>query len=100
MHASEGFKMNKTLAGFLMISLCLLITSCALNAKLAVDNDSSHKAQVKCTQPRPEVCTREYMPVCATVKGNGTKTYSNGCTACSDLRVVSYVPGECGDKKY
>jgi hypothetical protein len=60
----------------------------------------------ECTNPRPEMCTMDYRPVCAT-KDTGircitepcgstaTATYSNGCSACSDPTVLSYVPEEC-----
>lgn len=61
---------------------------------------------VACSDPRPQACTREYRPVCAerdngvrcvTAPCNSTerKTYSNGCTACSDPLVYSHVPGAC-----
>jgi len=48
-----------------------------------------------CTDPRPEICTREYLPVCARLEDGRQKTYSNGCTACSDPAVTGYQPGEC-----
>jgi len=59
-----------------------------------------------CTDPRPEICTREYNPVCAD-KDNGIrcitqpcpsedrKTYATGCTACADKNVYGYTPGAC-----
>ena len=61
---------------------------------------------VVCKDPRPEMCTQEYLPVCAT-RDNGvrcvttpcesteTVTYSNGCMACSDPAVYFYHPGAC-----
>jgi len=60
----------------------------------------------ECTNPRPEMCTMDYRPVCAT-KDTGVRcatqpcdstemaTYSNGCSACSDSAVLSYVSDEC-----
>ena len=42
---------------------------------------------------RPEVCTREYMPVC----GDDNETYSNACIACSDDAVAAHRPGSCED---
>ena len=48
-----------------------------------------------CKDPRPQMCTMDYRPVCGTTISGEKKTYSNGCSACSDLSVLSYVPGEC-----
>lgn len=48
-----------------------------------------------CTDPRPEICTQQYDPVCATLKDGSQKTYASGCTACSDSSVVGWLPGEC-----
>ena len=62
---------------------------------------------VGCPSERPEVCTRELMPVCAT-RDNGIRcitapcpstdkvNYANACTACADPRVYGYRPGVCG----
>ena len=48
-----------------------------------------------CKDPRPQMCTMDYRPVCGTTTSGEEKTYSNGCSACSDLSVLSHVPGEC-----
>ena len=51
-----------------------------------------------CTDPRPEVCTMDYTPVCALREVSGAeqwKTYSNACTACSDATVVGYRTDAC-----
>jgi len=59
-----------------------------------------------CPEPRPEVCIQIYDPVCAQ-RDNGVRCvttpcdstdpreYPNGCEACRDPLVVSYVPGRC-----
>ena len=52
------------------------------------------KIQV-CREPRPEMCTQQYDPVCGQFIRGGSRTYSNWCNACSDKAVESYVPGEC-----
>jgi hypothetical protein len=61
---------------------------------------------VVCTDPRPQVCTEEYNPVCAQ-RDNGIRciqapcpstdpvTYGNACKACSDAKVYAYRPGKC-----
>ncbi|MDC3332885.1 hypothetical protein OAV62_01450, partial [bacterium] len=59
-----------------------------------------------CTDPRPQMCTREYMPVCA-IKDTAIRcittpcpstqevTYATGCTACADEKVIKYKQGAC-----
>jgi hypothetical protein len=51
---------------------------------------------VTCSDPRPQMCTMQYDPVCARL-GSGDaaelKSYSNGCTACSNPAVSAYRPG-------
>ncbi len=63
-------------------------------------------ASVQCKSPRPDICTQEYLPVCAT-RDNGIRcittpcpstenaTYSNACSACADADVFHYRPEEC-----
>jgi hypothetical protein len=48
-----------------------------------------------CTEPRPKICTMDYNPVCGTLDNGGTRTFSNGCSACSDASVIGWVTGEC-----
>lgn len=52
-------------------------------------------AAVRCEQPRPRVCTMEYLPVCAALSAGDTETYASGCNACADIAVISYVDGAC-----
>ncbi|MDH3387202.1 MAG: hypothetical protein OEN02_04790 [Gammaproteobacteria bacterium] len=80
----------------------LLLPACALQ------NSASAPAQaVRCVDPRPQICTMDYTPVCATrdsgrrcgatpCETTATTTYANGCGACADPRVSYYVPGVCG----
>ena len=48
-----------------------------------------------CSDPRPEFCTMDYNPVCGTLEDGSSKTYSNGCTACSDAAVAGWILGAC-----
>ena len=41
-------------------------------------------------QGAPELCTMDYVPVCA----NDGKTYSNGCSACG-AGLAYFIEGEC-----
>ena len=51
---------------------------------------------ILCEEPRPQICTKEYDPVCATLDDGSTRTGATGCTSCSDPKVVSYTKGACG----
>ena len=37
----------------------------------------------------------DYRPVCATLEDGAIKTYANGCGACADTEVVSWVDNAC-----
>ena len=81
--------MIKLLIHMLML---LMLTSCAYsNEKEAVGMDAS----IICKEPRSQLCTREYNPVCSTLADGSSRTDSTGCTACADSKVVSYIMGEC-----
>ena len=60
-----------------------------------VPQGATNRALVQCTDPRPQICTREYNPVCATLEDGSVKTYATGCTACSDQQVTGYRQGSC-----
>ena len=49
-----------------------------------------------CEEPRPEVCTREYLPVCGYLPAaDAWNTYGNDCTACADEGVEGWKAGAC-----
>ena len=48
-----------------------------------------------CLEPRAQICTQDYRPVCAQMVDGTTKTYSNGCMACTDPVVTGYREGAC-----
>jgi hypothetical protein len=56
---------------------------------------SSSGEGVQCVDPRPQVCTMEYNPVCAVVSDGSSKQYSSPCNACADDAAKSYLPGAC-----
>ncbi|MGQ9425700.1 hypothetical protein ACXYTJ_08535 [Gilvimarinus sp. F26214L] len=62
---------------------------------------SASRAFQACEEPRPEFCTYQYDPVCATKQEPNGETewivYGNACTACADPEVVGYKAkaGEC-----
>jgi len=73
-------------------------TGCANAIKsdsLQIGTNSGDTAQTVCTNPRLQVCTMDYRPVCGRIEDGSSKTYSNGCTACSDVTVTSHTEGPC-----
>jgi hypothetical protein len=72
----------------LVFGLVLLNGCQSAPSSLAID-------QTSCSEPRPEMCTMDYKPVCGFDKNNNSKTYSNACSACSNKQVVTYIKGEC-----
>lgn len=66
---------------------------------LAIDQARARVESAKwvtCEEPRPQLCTMEYLPVCGESR-EGERGYANGCSACSDPLVSRYHPGECRD---
>ncbi|MEZ0123491.1 MAG: hypothetical protein AB9Q22_11155 [Candidatus Reddybacter sp.] len=49
----------------------------------------------KCNDPRPQICTMIYDPVCGLTKDKARKTYASDCSACADAEVVKFEKGEC-----
>jgi hypothetical protein len=48
-----------------------------------------------CTGQRPQMCTRDYRPVCGTDVRGASRTFGNACEACADKQVVSHRTGTC-----
>lgn len=90
--------MLKVLRSFALVSLSMLVVGCATSNedKNEINNEPGALDIILCEEPRPQICTREYDPVCATLKDGSTKTGSTGCTSCSDPEVISYKKGACG----
>jgi hypothetical protein len=79
----------------LPLSLSLLIVACASDEQKNDINEPGALDLIICEEPRPQICTREYNPVCGSLKDGSTRTGSTGCTSCSDPEVVSYKMGAC-----
>ena len=73
-----------------VVALGLLLSAC----NGTVTPETSSKG-VACVDPRPQVCTMEYNPVCAVVSDGTSKEYSSPCNACADDAAKSYLPGAC-----
>jgi len=78
----------------LLIYPCLILMGCSSVAETKNIKTSESKITI-CNEPRPQICTLNYLPVCATTKNAKEKTYANGCSACSDKNVINYCEGAC-----
>ena len=88
------------------LSVGLLLTNCGSSKKVAnpLPSPAPSNTYVQCKTPRPQMCTKEYRPVCAK-RDKGIRcikapcpseeevTYSTACTACADEKVYGYTPG-------
>jgi hypothetical protein len=50
---------------------------------------------VACKDPRPQMCTAIYDPVCGLTADDSYQTYASACTACGDTKVSGHRPGAC-----
>jgi hypothetical protein len=75
----------------------LLLAACSPLDDTMLDASSEIKivTTIVCTDPRPEICTMEYRPVCASGLSGELTTFSSACSACSDQKVLHYKIGEC-----
>lgn len=73
--------------------------ACAITALLMLGACAGQQPQTntvtQCTEPRPQVCTMEYVPTCATLLAGGQKEYASACNACADDAVAGFVAGPC-----
>jgi hypothetical protein len=85
---------------FVFTGLLLALTGCGANqpAAPAPEVQQVVDSRVECSDPRPQVCTMEYAPVCARLVAGGEQTYSSPCNACADDAVASYSSGTCPDQ--
>lgn len=88
--------MLKVLRLLPVILLGILAVGCVNSSDEKIDlNEPGALDIILCEEPRPQICTREYDPVCATLKDGSTRTGATGCTSCSDSEVLGYKMGAC-----
>jgi hypothetical protein len=91
----------------LVLPAVVLLSGCGTAAE-APTPEPERLVEVECQDPRPEVCTFQYEPVCGLVDtgkrcvttpcpASEWQTFSNGCTACSNPDVMGYREGACDD---
>lgn len=76
------------------VLIITLFMACACSQQQPLDLPSADDA-LACPKARPEICTMNYDPVCATHKDGRLSTQPNNCSACSDADIVSYRFGAC-----
>ena len=104
---TQAHRMEKLTSLIIIFSTLFFCISCSTATISGPENKQQDDARItQCEDPRPEICTREYIPVCA-VKDTGVqcvttpcpsteeKTYATGCTACADNKVIEYKQGAC-----
>ena len=79
-----------------MQKLAILVAVAVLGACAAQEPgpDSTENIQA-CEDPRPQICTLEYAPVCGILGNQERKEFSNGCSACGNADVTGWVAGPC-----
>ena len=92
---------------FLISTLFTVLTACAetplvhlepINQQPAntdLQTEAPANTGIACSDPRPQMCTMDYTPVCGNHKDGSSKTYGNACGACSNPEVVGHLLGEC-----
>lgn len=90
----------------IILATAFACSACSVSAPVEVVIPA--ESVIQCGDSRPQMCTREYNPVCAT-KLTGVQcvttpcpsteelTYATGCTACADTKVIHYRQGSCDD---
>lgn len=98
MRKTQGLLLTPIITALAVLSVWGL-TACASgnDEKLTALGDAAHDTPkaTMCPETRPQMCTKEYRPVCATLSDGSQRTYSTGCTSCADHDVVSFVANPC-----
>jgi hypothetical protein len=80
-------------AAVISVSCLLGLGGCAAGQPVA---DTAEAAgPVACAEPRPQVCTMIYAPVCAEHRDGHRETHASDCNACADETVVAHRDGPC-----
>lgn len=78
-----------------VIALLVLVGCSGPDRQPEANSDAGMGPLVACTDPRPEVCTMQYAPVCAELAAGGRREYASSCNACSDPAVTDVRTGSC-----
>lgn len=81
----------------LIIMIMTGVIGCQSLTDPEVVENTVQENRIACPELRSPMCTKEYNPVCATLINGGRSTYSNGCSACANQNVQSWVVGKFED---
>jgi hypothetical protein len=87
----KGDIMNGILKSTAVLGLGLFLYACESAQKSTIPLTEF----TECKDPRSEMCTREYRPVCAKRDTGEWVTKGNSCTACADPKVHGYTKDAC-----
>lgn len=74
----------------------IILPGCAgLAGKTAPAVPLASEPITACTEPRPQLCTLQYAPACASLVAGGFRTYASACNACADPAVAGYQNEPC-----
>lgn len=76
-----------------VVTVGFLITACSPAPSAPTVSQATDLTA--CEDPRPQVCTANYDPVCGSLGEGSRKTYANACSACGDAAVSGHRPGAC-----
>ncbi len=78
-HGKRRTRMFTNLSKALSVALFMIvIAGCRVTGPDAVKKSPSGEMLTPCPEPRPQICTQEYRPVCAQLSGGIFKTYATG----------------------
>lgn len=104
---------RKALIATLIVALAAGLMGCTATAEDPNEQASAPSGDELaeyCEDPRPEMCTHIYLPVCALrdtsvrcvtepCPSTEWKTYGNQCAACSDSKVIGFNKEACPEQR-
>lgn len=82
---------------FGLFPVAAVLAAIAATAACSTASEPASFPATACTDPRPQVCTMIYMPVCAVREDASRETLASACNACADATVSGYSDGPCDD---